>query len=574
MDIIDVMLARAMTPQGKAETYIAKAEAAANKADQAAASVQGVLEQMPVAYDTTGQNTNGYMTQKATTDALNGKADSSELNNYITVNVFNSSIADKADKSYVDAQIAAIPDGSGEASSINLGPENAGNVVIIGPDGNIIAGDTSEMSIIEALIKAGAYVAKDALGIEVDYENKSVARTQDAVSLTMGADFNGYKMYGGRMRCNVADDGFINAFYGDENYRDDGSNGQVMVYQPKFYYQRIPIKTEKNLIGKIIRKESILISETEQSGFKLHPLFKNTDGEELEYVLLPAYDGSIINNKLTSVADQKPASNITVVQAEQYAQNRGSGWHMTNMAAESANQMLEIVEFGSMNGQAALENGIVSISTVSGYNNASQTGSTASLGNNSGYATSTVNITNGVSNTYNTNGKRAISYRGWENPWGNIWRMIGGLNIYGNKEQSGGIPYICTNFNYNISSLTNDYESVGFCLPSNYGWISAMGYGNEHYDWVFMPIECSSSATSTVPVGDNLWTNPDLNGITLAAVGGSWGFGQASGPFYYACDSFLTETSQTGYGASLMFIPTKNNNYTANYQKWHQKMEG
>lgn len=574
MDIIDVMLARAMTPQGKAETYIAKAEAAANKADQAAASIQGVLEQMPVAYDTTGQNTNGYMTQKATTDALNGKADSSELNNYITVNVFNSSIADKADKSYVDAQIAAIPDGSGEASSINLGPENAGNVVIIGPDGNIIAGDTSEMSIIEALIKAGAYVAKDALGIEVDYENKSVARTQDAVSLTMGADFNGYKMYGGRMRCNVADDGFINAFYGDENYRDDGSNGQVMVYQPKFYYQRIPIKTEKNLIGKIIRKESILISETEQSGFKLHPLFKNTDGEELEYVLLPAYDGSIINNKLTSVADQKPASNITVVQAEQYAQNRGSGWHMTNMAAESANQMLEIVEFGSMNGQAALENGIVSISTVSGYNNASQTGSTASLGNNSGYATSTVNITNGVSNTYNTNGKRAISYRGWENPWGNIWRMIGGLNIYGNKEQSGGIPYICTNFNYNISSLTNDYESVGFCLPSNYGWISAMGYGNEHYDWVFMPIECSSSATSTVPVGDNLWTNPDLNGITLAAVGGSWGFGQASGPFYYACDSFLTETSQTGYGASLMFIPTKNNNYTANYQKWHQKMEG
>lgn len=574
MDIIDVMLARAMTPQGKAETYIAKAEAAANKADQAAASVQGVLEQMPVAYDTTGQNTNGYMTQKATTDALNGKADSSELNNYITVNVFNSSIADKADKSYVDAQIAAIPGGSGEASSINLGPENAGNVVIIGPDGNIIAGDTSEMSIIEALIKAGAYVAKDALGIEVDYENKSVARTQDAVSLTMGADFNGYKMYGGRMRCNVADDGFINAFYGDENYRDDGSNGQVMVYQPKFYYQRIPIKTEKNLIGKIIRKESILISETEQSGFKLHPLFKNTDGEELEYVLLPAYDGSIINNKLTSVADQKPASNITVVQAEQYAQNRGSGWHMTNMAAESANQMLEIVEFGSMNGQTALENGIVSISTVSGYNNASQTGSTASLGNNSGYATSTVNITNGVSNTYNTNGKRAISYRGWENPWGNIWRMIGGLNIYGNKEQNGGIPYICTNFNYNISSLTKDYESVGFCLPSNYGWISAMGYGNEHYDWVFMPIECSSSATSTVPVGDNLWTNPDLNGLTLAAVGGSWGFGQASGPFYYACDSFLTETSQTGYGASLMFIPTKNNIYTANYQKWQQKMEG
>jgi len=28
-----------------------------------------------------------------------------------------------------------------------------------------------------------------------------------------------------RMRCNVADDGTITAFYGDNNYREDGSNG-------------------------------------------------------------------------------------------------------------------------------------------------------------------------------------------------------------------------------------------------------------------------------------------------------------------------------------------------------------
>jgi len=33
MDIIDIMLARAMTPQGKTETYVAKANAAAAKAE-------------------------------------------------------------------------------------------------------------------------------------------------------------------------------------------------------------------------------------------------------------------------------------------------------------------------------------------------------------------------------------------------------------------------------------------------------------------------------------------------------------------------------------------------------------
>jgi hypothetical protein len=37
-------------------------------------------------------------------------------------------------------------------------------------------------------------------------------------------------MYGGRMRCNVTDNGTITAFYGDSNYKEDGSNGQVMVY--------------------------------------------------------------------------------------------------------------------------------------------------------------------------------------------------------------------------------------------------------------------------------------------------------------------------------------------------------
>ena len=68
----------------------------------------------------------------------------------------------------------------------------------------------------------------------------------------MGSDFNGYVMYGGRMRCNVSDNGEITAFYGDANYTEDGSNGQVMLYQPKFYYQRTPIRTQNNISGKII----------------------------------------------------------------------------------------------------------------------------------------------------------------------------------------------------------------------------------------------------------------------------------------------------------------------------------
>jgi len=32
-------------------------------------------------------------------------------------------------------------------------------------------------------------------------------------------------MYGGRKVCNVADDGTILAWYGDSNFKEDGSNG-------------------------------------------------------------------------------------------------------------------------------------------------------------------------------------------------------------------------------------------------------------------------------------------------------------------------------------------------------------
>ena len=119
----------------------------------------------------------------------------------------------------------------------------SGSIVIIGPDGNIVAGDASESDIIEALIKAGVYSVEGVVGMELDYENKVYSRTQDGRTLSPGTDYNQYPMYGGRRRCNVDDNGAITAWYGDSNYADDGSNGQVMVYQPKFYYQRTLINS-------------------------------------------------------------------------------------------------------------------------------------------------------------------------------------------------------------------------------------------------------------------------------------------------------------------------------------------
>ena len=535
-----------------------------NLMDGESKTLQGVVKN----YKATGDNEDGSMTQKAIKD-------------YIA-----------SVKTELENKIAQIPSG-GIGGTFSI--DDAGNIVIIGPDGTPIAGSTSEQDIITALINAGVYNVSGTIGLQIDYANKSFIRIQDAESKNPGTDFDSYAMYGGRMRCNVADDGTINAFYGDINYKDDGSNGQVMVYQPKFYYQRTPITMTKLTVGNAVRKESLILSSQQKSGFKVHPLFINEDGAEVDYVLLPAYQGSIYdysdssynttstitidfaNDKLSSVADAKPigsnsTSNFTMENAEQLARNRGTGWHITNMAVESANQMLEIVEFGQLNLQNGIESGIVSVPTTPNTNCASLTGSTASLGNNTGMAQVTISEANGSRTSYSTSGRRAISYRGVENPWGNIWHFIAGVNIYGQGRDDGGYPYICKNFNYNYTTIDNNYENVGFKLPSTHSWISAMGYGNNNYDWVLMPAECSS-ANSALPVGDSFWSYPSLNGTNCAIIGGTWESEDSAGPFYYGCDREMNY-SKFSFGANLMFIPQKNSTYTTNINKWKAKFEG
>jgi len=161
-----------------------------------------------------------------------------------------------------------------------------------------------------------------------------------------------------------------------------------------------------------------------------------------------------------------------------------------------------------------------------------------------------------------------------ENPWGNLWSMIGGVNISGNSLQGGGTIYLCNDFSYTPGEVGNNYTDIGFNLPSIYGWVNAMGIGNEDYDWVYIPVECSTSANSYAPVGDELWTIGNLNGTVILATGGSYGQKDSCGPFYYAADRGAQESARYNYGAKLLYIPTKNSNYNANITRWQSHMGG
>ena len=469
---------------------------------------------------------------------------------------------------------------SSEETNELLGDKANANSVYSKTETDNLLGNKADKVDVDDVKAYIGYTDEDIVGLCVDYENKTFKRLAGAVNLSQGADFNKFTMYGGRKRCNVSDDGTITAYYGDANFAEDGSNGQVMVFQPAFYYKVVPLKLEKNTdsgIGYHLRKANYYVSSKPKTGFKLHPAFYDENGNEIDYILFSADEGSMFDvsakayvndnvdtdtaieegDLLCSVAGKKPISGLkkplNKVNLETMAQNRGEGWHLETIKATSANQLLMMVELGIMSTQEGIGQGVVSITGNTAYNCSSLTGSTADLGNGTGQATSTVNEIGGTQTAYTESGKVSITYRGIENPWGNISKHINGINIWGDGSMCGGQPYIADDFNFSESKKTDNYKPVGFTLPNANGYIKAMGYGSEEYDWLLIPSEVGG--TSALPVGDFIYTTSNLNGYRIIQLGGGWRSGDYAGSFYQIANGTVGDRSR-GAGGRLVYVPT------------------
>ena len=361
---------------------------------------------------------------------------------------------------------------------------------------------------------------------EVNFQTKASSIVDGAI-----ANVTTYTKMG---RCNVADDGTILAWYGDSNYAEDGSNGQVMVYVPKFYYKTTPI----TLDGAKIRKGRWSVSDIQiDNTWKLHPAFIGRSGNEIDYFLYSAFDGfgedangnysaayNTTSYKLASVGGNttKPCENITRATLRTMAANRGTGWYNVGIKQIMAIMMLFAVEYG-VNGQAAVGNG-----AVNGYNTAHNTGITVG------------NTTVGDKTSMDL----PMAYRGIEDLWGSISLLIDGIT------NNDAEIYICPDFNFveNTQAMQTYTKVTGFVMPRD-GWryVYAFGYDST-FDWLFIHTETTSNENNTA-VGDMVNSGAGTRTCALDGIGRT-----GAGPFAFYFVEQPTNLN-SGIGGRLMYVP-------------------
>jgi hypothetical protein len=234
------------------------------------------------------------------------------------------------------------------------------------------------------------------------------------------------------------------------------------------------------------------ISPTPATGFSLHPAFYQRDNHAAatNQIYVGAYTASASGGttaanstyntlkstdwtglKLTSKSGVKNltgdgSSSGTMAQFETAATAIGTGWGLTNFHTLNLMQLLFYIEYASFDSQTKVGPG------------RTNSASTLASGGASAYEAS-----NGTSS--GTTDVQAVSWRGIENLWGNIWQFIPGYNTTDtehhilNRDGTGTVADVLTAGNYeavtspiplNGTSYKSGTDGGDYC----HGYISAL----------------------------------------------------------------------------------------------------
>lgn len=396
------------------------------------------------------------------------------------------------------------------------------------------------------------------VGLEWDKSTDTYIRLGDAKNRSR-TFFDSYFPWCMIRRCNLSDAGVVNAYHGDSTYIEDGSNGQVMVEIPKFYYR-------VEHVGDVWRW---YISPLQLAGFKLHPAFSRNEIEK-ERVYLGAYEATVYDvsasayktddstgvdfntttgDKLASIVEVKPLSginnNFTLDTARIVAHNRGTGWELQDFLTTCAIQLLYVIEYANFNSQSTIGLGVTNI-TTSAVNLAIETGYTGT--HTSG--TDLGNISGNVIVVHYSTGQTTypVSYRGIENLWGNIYTFVDGITFNTNRN-----PYIADH-SFISNTYTDPYVNTFFTSPTSSSptssYISSIKYSST-FDYTFLVDDGDVTATYSTYFCDLFYSSSTNNKIYI--YGGKHNSNYEAGIFSY---SFYYSSTNYSYliGARLAYL--------------------
>lgn len=381
----------------------------------------------------------------------------------------------------------------------------------------------------------------------------------------------------GMRRCVLKDNGEVNYYLHDKDttltetgVKADlsGNDGQVMVEIPQFYY-KFEIKADMarvlfspiQLPGFTLFKKSYVSAyeaSLDRSSDKLSSVVNNTD----------RYRGGNNNAEWDGTSKSllgMPATNISLINFQKYARNRGSSkWNCNTYMIQVIIYWLYVVEHGTRNSQApitadltpegfkkgGLGEGVTTLSdsawsSFNLYNPFIKCGITNSLGNKTGA------VSFKMPADYGDLTVEVPSYHGIENPFGHIWKWTDGCKVLIQSDADGGksLFYSCNNpENFHFEG-TNNYKLIGN-LPRTNGYIKEVLLGS---NGDIMPKEVGGSSSSYFC--DYFYTSISDSGVSERGVrfGGYAYSGSAAGFAYSYTDATASYATAT-IGSRLCYL--------------------
>ena len=436
----------------------------------------------------------------------------------------------------------------------------------------------------------------------------TVQRLYNAFGLTANAgtdtetatnDFDNIYPWSGRKRCcGYWDENgsfVVNAYEGEPGYTTDGSNGEVWVETPLFYY--------KHTYGDD-GSEEIVITSHPIGGFEPSPIHINADGSLSQKAYTAAYPMAVVDNKPTSRSGvYTPIMSLnsgmtnarlmgekytTTTTAEQYVKcllmwvefatrdiqtkMKGCSYlsyskdHTATVAEEAANRIIisknyassYVVGQGIAIGTALGSTNVANNRTVTAIADYDDTNTAISFDGDPvniavgnivfaiAWKTGSCDnvLTSSGSPVSNTSGKYTCIYRGEETPFGNAFEWIS--DVLFKREGSGttedpysyDIYFLKDPTQYSNGTITNNYTKLNFKLPTADGYVKKLGF-DSRFPWLRIP--CEAGASSSTYYADYYYR--PAYAVTAAVVGGVWYGGSYCGPCYWVCSYAPSHTS-------------------------------